>query len=88
MSELEVMKVIRELSAEVNMLRAELRLMKMQQSGNRKKLTMKEACEYLRIGRTTMQNRIMTGEITFAVKVGKSWLFDVAKLEQYASGMG
>lgn len=52
-----------------------------------KLLTLKEACEYLNISRTTMQKRLSTGEITFAVKRGKSWLFPIEKLNDYAAGL-
>lgn len=90
MNDLEVLKAIKDLTAEVSLLRAELRLMKNHQEKadlSRRKLTMKEACAFLHKGRTTIQNKINSGEIGFAVKVGKSYLFDYDKLEQYASGM-
>lgn len=90
MNDLEILKAINELKAEVCMLRAELRLQQKSREKadlSRRKLTMKEACAYLHKGRTTVQNKINSGEIGFAVKVGKSYLFDFDKLEEYASGM-
>ena len=50
-------------------------------------LTMAEACVYLNISRVTMTKRMNDGEITFATKRGKSWLFPEDKLKAYASGM-
>lgn len=50
-------------------------------------LTLKEACGYLKISRTTMQKRLSDGDICFAVKRGKSWLFPEEKLKAYAEGL-
>ena len=50
-------------------------------------LTMAEACDYLKVSRCTMTKRLSDGEITFATKRGKSWLFPEDKLKAYASGM-
>ena len=50
-------------------------------------LTMAEACLYLKISRATMTKRLSSGEICFATKKGKSWLFPEEKLKAYASGI-
>ena len=50
-------------------------------------LTMAEACDYLKVSRGTMTKRLSDGEINFATKRGKSWLFPEEKLKAYASGM-
>ena len=62
---------------------SELRL----KDGKDDMLTLKEACDYLRIGRTAMYRRLDNGEISFAVKRGKSYLFPKDKLRSYASGI-
>lgn len=46
--------------------------------------TLKEACSYLHIGKTTMQQRLTNGEVPWAVKHGKKWLFPADKLKLYA----
>jgi excisionase family DNA binding protein len=48
---------------------------------------MAEACDYLKVSRGTMTKRLSDGEINFATKRGKSWLFPEEKLKAYASGM-
>lgn len=65
---------------------AELRKETAEKNLARKFLTLKEACDYLRISRTTMHDRLSNGDICFAVKRGKSWLFPSDKLKEYASG--
>ena len=50
-------------------------------------LTMSEACNMLHVSRTTISKRINNGEMGFAVKRGKSWLFPADKLRDYASGL-
>ena len=59
--------IVSELRLEVDALRKELRL----KDGKDDMLTLKEACDYLRIGRTAMYRRLDNGEISFAVKRGK-----------------
>ena len=80
------MKLLQELATEVRLLRQAFE--KMQTQGAKAKfLTMADACDYLHISRTTMTKRLADGEIGFAVKKGKSWLFDEEKLKAYAQGM-
>lgn len=81
--------IIKSLVEEIQALR--LDVMRLQREVSEKKisntlLTMKEACDFLRIGRSTMQRRLSSGEITFAIKKGKSWVFPFEKLKDYASG--
>lgn len=88
MDELLVMKALRELTDEVRHLRLQvLRLSEKTKEEHLKGrwLTMKEACDYLKISRNTMQRRLAEGEITFGVKNGKSWKFPADKLERYVS---
>ena len=80
------MEMLQELATEVRLLRLELARNK-SQGANAKFLTMADACDYLHISRTTMTKRLADGEIGFAVKKGKSWLFPEEKLKAYASGM-
>lgn len=75
--------IVSELRLEVDALRKELRL----KDGKDDMLTLKEACDYLRIGRNAMYRRLDNGEISFAVKRGKSYLFPKDKLRSYASGI-
>lgn len=86
MSELE--GTIRSLVSEVRSLRLEIMTLKKELSNCQKKdfMTLKEACDYLNVSRTTIQKRLADGEICFAVKKGKSWLFPSDKLKDYASG--
>ena len=91
MSEFEMHKMLSDLVTEVRMLRLEV--MKLKDSSHKEMirgrfLDMKEACEYLHISRTTMHNRLSSGEIGFAVKRGKSWMFPADKLEAYACAVG
>lgn len=74
---------MKELRHELMRLRNETRERKITQ----KFLTMADACEYLHISRATMTKRLTDGDICFAVKKGKSWLFPEDKLMAYASGM-
>lgn len=88
MNDFEMHKMLSDLVAEVRMLRLEV--MKLKDTRHTemirgKFLSLKEACDYLHISRTTMYGRLSTGEIGFAVKKGKSWIFPADKLEAYAS---
>lgn len=80
------MKMLKELADEIRALRLEVLSLK-NQSAKGKFLTMADACDYLHISRATMTKRLADGEIGFAVKRGKSWLFPEEKLKAYASGM-
>lgn len=79
----EMAQEMKELRLELMRLRNETRERKITQ----KFLTMADACEYLHISRATMTKRLTDGDICFAVKKGKSWLFPEDKLMAYASGM-
>ena len=79
----DVASELREVKLELMRLRNETRERKIAQ----KFLTMADACEYLHISRATMTKRLTDGDICFAVKKGKSWLFPEDKLMAYASGM-
>ena len=79
----EMAQEMKELRLELMRLRNETRERKITQ----KFLTMDDACEYLHISRATMTKRLTDGDICFAVKKGKSWLFPEDKLMAYASGM-
>lgn len=79
----DVASELREVKLELMRLRNETRERKITQ----KFLTMADACEYLHISRATMTKRLTDGDICFAVKKGKSWLFPEDKLMAYASGM-
>lgn len=84
------MKMLKDLALEIRMLRQDLqRLQNIVEDKNTKSrfLTMAEACNYLKVSRCTMTKRLNDGEITFATKKGKSWLFPEEKLKAYASGM-
>lgn len=76
-------RMLKELCVEVAMLREMVR----ENGIGSRFLTMDEACKYLNISRTTMTKRLADGEIAFAAKKGKSWLFPEDKLRAYASGM-
>lgn len=79
----ETAEILHELRLEVAMLREMIR----GKAVSGKFLTMAEACKYLKISRATMTKRLADGDITFASKRGKSWLFPEDKLRAYASGM-
>lgn len=79
----ETAEQLRELRLEV----ARLRSMMLDKAISSRFLTMEDACAYLHISRATMTKRLSEGEITFATKKGKSWLFPEDKLKAYASGM-
>lgn len=77
------LKELSEVKLELMRLRNETR----ERGISSKFLTMAEACDYLKVSRCTMTKRLSDGEITFATKRGKSWLFPEDKLKAYASGM-
>lgn len=82
--------MLEEVRADVKALRVELMMLKAEQEKARMKgqyLTMAEACELLRIGRTTMNARLADGEYPFAVKRHGKWLFPADKLRLHASGL-
>ena len=90
MNDPEILQLMKETAAELRALRLEvLRLQNVVMDRNIKGrfLNMVEACDYLKIKRSTMQRRIADGSITFAVKKGKAYLFPEEKLKAYASGM-
>ena len=84
------MKMLKDMASELR--EVKLELMRLRQEQREQKissrfLTMAEACDYLKVSRCTMTKRLSDGEITFATKRGKSWLFPEDKLKAYASGM-
>lgn len=84
------MNLLKELASEVREMRLELMRLRSEQREQKissKFLTMAEACDYLKVSRCTMTKRLADGEINFATKRGKSWLFPEDKLKAYASGM-
>lgn len=91
MSEMEfLIGMMKDMAQEMKELRHELMRLRHEQRERKitqKFLTMADACEYLHISRATMTKRLTDGDICFAVKKGKSWLFPEDKLMAYASGM-
>jgi excisionase family DNA binding protein len=91
MSELEfITGMLKEMTKEMKELRLELMRLRNEQREHKicsRFLTMADACEYLHISRATMTKRLADGEISFATKKGKSWLFPEDRLKAYASGM-
>ena len=88
MNESEMYKALLRLVDEVKSLRLEVASLRKSDEEKFRQgqlLTLKEACDYLRIKRTTMHNRISSGEIDFAVKKGKTWMFNIDKLKAYAA---
>ena len=90
MNDLDVIRLLNEMASELR--EVKLELMRLRTETRDKKissrfLTMAEACMYLNISRCTMTKRLIEGEITFATKKGKSWLFPEDKLKAYASGI-
>lgn len=86
----ELIKYMKETADQLHELRLEVAMLREMVRGKAvsgKFLTMAEACSYLKISRATMTKRLADGEITFASKKGKSWLFPEEKLKAYASGM-
>ena len=79
----ETAQQLKELRLEVARLREVIR----EKAVSSRFLTMADACDYLNISRATMTKRLAEGEINFATKRGKSWLFPEEKLKAYASGM-
>lgn len=90
MNDPDVIRVLKEMASELREVKLELMRLRTEtrERGIKSKfLTMAEACDYLKVSRCTMTKRLSDGEITFATKRGKSWLFPEDKLRAYASGM-
>jgi excisionase family DNA binding protein len=51
-------------------------------------MTMSEACEYLKVGRSTMQEWLKTAVVDFAYKQGKRWVFPVTRVREFSTRMG
>ena len=84
------MKLLKDMASELREVKLELMKLRNEQREQKissKFLTMAEACDYLKVSRCTMTKRLNDGEINFATKRGKSWLFPEDKLKAYASGM-
>lgn len=85
----EEMKLLTELAGEIRTLRGEV--MDLRATINARKaqgdmLTMAEACEWMRIGRTKMTQLLQAGELPWAVKRGKEWRIPADKLRKYMCG--
>lgn len=90
MNESDVIRILKEMASELREVKLELMRLRnetRERGISTKFLKMAEACEYLKISRATMTKRLADGDITFASKRGKSWLFPEDKLRAYASGM-
>ena len=90
MNEFEFKKLADDMMSEISSLRLEIHQLKgaiTTGTLSEKLLNMQEACKYLHISRATMYKRLADGDIAFAVKKGKSWLFPADKLKCYASGL-
>lgn len=90
MNESDVIRILKEMVSELREVKLELMRLRnetRERGISTKFLKMAEACEYLKISRATMTKRLADGDITFASKRGKSWLFPEDKLRAYASGM-
>ena len=90
MNESDMIRMLKEMASELR--EVKLELMRLRNETREQKicsrfLTMADACEYLHISRATMTKRLADGEISFATKKGKSWLFPEDRLKAYASGM-
>lgn len=90
----DMMRMMREMLEEVRVdvksLRVELMQLKNEQERTRAKgqyLTMAEACDLLRIGRTTMTERLSEGIYPWAIKRHGKWLFPADKLRLHAAGL-
>lgn len=86
----EELKLLQELAGEIRTLRMEV--MDLRATVNARKaqgdmLTMAEACEVMRIGRTKMTQLLQAGELPWAIKRGKEWRFPADKIRRYASGV-
>lgn len=83
-------EMLEEVRADVKSLRVELMQLKNEQERVRAKgqyLTMAEACDLLRIGRTTMTERLSEGIYPWAIKRHGKWLFPADKLRLHAAGL-
>lgn len=90
MNDPDFMKLLKDVASELHEVKLELMRLRNEHRESQissKFLKMDEACVYLKISRATMTKRLSEGEITFATKKGKSWLFPEDKLKAYASGM-
>ena len=88
MIELETYRMLKQLLEEVQSLRNEIRELRAERRITGIKsyyLNMNEACKFLHVGRTTMQNRLKNNELSFAIKDGKKWLFPIDRLKEYAA---
>ena len=90
MNDPDFMKLLKDVVSELHEVKLELMRLRNEHRESKissKFLKMDEACVYLKISRAPMTKRLSEGEITFATKRGKSWLFPEDKLKAYASGM-
>ena len=83
-------EMLEEVRADVKMLRVEVVTLKNEldkYKAQGKYMTTAEACAILRIGRTTMHERLTSGEYPWAVKRHGKWLFPADKLRLHADGL-
>lgn len=86
----ELKEMLLEMSAELRLLRAEV--VSLQVTVENSKIRqqyfgMREACEFMRISRTKMQQMLSAGELPWAVRKGKKWMFPVSKMNEYMSNI-
>lgn len=90
MNESDMIRLLKDMASELREVKLELMRLRnetRERGIGTKFLKMDEACLYLKISRATMTKRLSNGDIGFATKKGKSWLFPEDKLKAYASGM-
>lgn len=86
----EELKLLMALQGEIRTLRVEVMELRTELNARKAKgdmLTMAEACEWMRIGRTKMTQLLQAGELPWAVKRGKEWRFPADKIRRYISGV-
>lgn len=83
------MKLLQELAGEIRTLRVEVMDLRTELNKRKAKgemLTMAEACDFMRIGRTKMTQLLQAGELPWAVKCGKGWRFPAERVKMYMYG--
>lgn len=75
-----ILSVVKALCGEIQ----ELRMAIEGRNASEANYSFDEACQYLRISRTTLHERMRRGELSWATKIGGKWLFPKEKLKKYA----
>lgn len=75
-----ILSVIKALCSEIQ----ELRMVIEGRNASDTNCSFDEACQYLKISRTTLHERMRRGELPWATKIGGKWLFPKTKLKKYA----